>query len=58
MSVVRRWRHMITPDTTLFQSLERRRTQALAHRDFHVVDELHADDYELVTPAGRTFSRL
>jgi hypothetical protein len=48
---------MTTPDLAFFEALELRRTQALVHRDSHVFEQLHADDYELVTPAGRTLSR-
>lgn len=45
------------PDLAFFLALERRRTQALVDRDLAVIEDLHADDYELVTPAGRTLSR-
>ena len=48
---------MITPDLAFFEALERRRTQAIVLRDLPVVEDLHADDYELVTPGGRTLSR-
>lgn len=48
---------MTTPDFAFFEALERRRTQALVHRDMPVVEDLHADDYELVSPAGRALSR-
>jgi hypothetical protein len=48
---------MTTPDLAFFAALERRRTQALVHRDMPVVEDLHADDYELISPAGRALSR-
>ncbi len=40
-----------------FIDLERRRTQALVARDMAAVEQLHAPDYELITPAGVVFSR-
>jgi hypothetical protein len=47
-----------TPDDEqFFVALERRRTAALVHRDLPVIDELHAPEYELVTPTGRVFTR-
>lgn len=48
---------MTTFDLSFFEALERRRTQALVHRDMPVVEDLHAGDYELVSPAGRALSR-
>lgn len=40
-----------------FRALERRRTQALVDRDLPLIERLHANDYQLITPAGRVFSR-
>ncbi|HOB95631.1 MAG TPA: nuclear transport factor 2 family protein [Aquabacterium sp.] len=40
-----------------FRTLERRRTQALVDRDLPLIERLHAPDYQLITPAGRVFSR-
>ena len=40
-----------------FRQLELRRTRALVTRDMSVLEELHAPEYELITPAGRVFSR-
>jgi hypothetical protein len=40
-----------------FRQLELRRTRALVTRDMSVLEELHAPEYELVTPTGRVFSR-
>lgn len=47
-----------SPDAAdFFVALERRRTTALVQRDLPVIEELHAPEYELVTPRGRVFSR-
>ena len=40
-----------------FEALERRRTHALVQRDMAVIEELHALNYELITPTGRVFAR-
>jgi len=40
-----------------FRSLEVERTQAIVARHMERVEQLHASDYELITPAGRTFTR-
>lgn len=40
-----------------FSALEVERTRAIVSRDLEMIESLHAPDYELVTPAGRTFSR-
>ncbi len=40
-----------------FRALEVRRTRALVERDLEAIEELHAPDYQLISPAGRTFSR-
>src|SRR5262245_16595721 len=45
------------PDEDFFRALERRRTRALVERDMPVLDDLHALDYELITPAGKVFTR-
>lgn len=44
-------------DQRFFEDLERERTQALVTRDTAAIERLHAEDYELITPAGRVFSR-
>ncbi|MDN3921357.1 nuclear transport factor 2 family protein [Roseateles violae] len=44
-------------DEDFFRALERRRTRALVERDMATLEELHAPDYELVTPAGKLFTR-
>ena len=40
-----------------FRSLERARTEALVNRDIDLARRLHAPDYQLITPAGKTFNR-
>jgi hypothetical protein len=40
-----------------FRELEVRRTRALVERDLAKIEALHAPDYQLISPAGRTFSR-
>ncbi|WP_431103212.1 nuclear transport factor 2 family protein [Roseateles noduli] len=40
-----------------FPALEIRRTRAIVERDMPVIESLHAPEYELITPAGRLFSR-
>ena len=44
-------------DEEFFLALEQRRTRALVERDMEVLQEMHAPEYELVTPAGRVFKR-
>jgi hypothetical protein len=45
----------MNPD--FFRTLEVRRTRALVERDMEEVERLHAPEYQLITPAGRTISR-
>jgi hypothetical protein len=45
------------PGADFFRARERLRTQALVDRDLDSIERLHAPEYELVTPAGRVFSR-
>lgn len=45
------------PDAAYFRALEGRRTRALVERDMPVLEELHAGDYQLITPAGKVFDR-
>jgi len=40
-----------------FRALEVRRTRAIVERDLEEIERLHAPEYQLITPAGRTFSR-
>ncbi|HEX9990409.1 MAG TPA: nuclear transport factor 2 family protein [Chloroflexia bacterium] len=39
------------------RNLERQRLRALVEADMSVANELHADDFELITPSGRVLSR-
>jgi hypothetical protein len=39
------------------RTLEHRRTQALVAQDMVLARRLHAEDYQLITPAGKTFDR-
>lgn len=45
------------PSVQFFHELEVTRTQALIDRNIELARQLHAPEYQLVTPAGRTFSR-
>jgi hypothetical protein len=38
-------------------TLERSRTQALVERDMALAQRLHAPDYQLITPAGKSYAR-
>ena len=46
---------MVTDD--YFRDLERTRTQSLVTQNMALATKLHAPEYQLVTPGGRTFSR-
>jgi len=56
-------RHMPIPDQDrapteqFFRELEEARTRALVERDLAALEALHAPEYELITPAGKVFSR-
>jgi hypothetical protein len=45
------------PGERFFRALEERRTLALVQRDLATLEELHAPEYQLITPAGRVFTR-
>ena len=45
------------PAHSFFQQLEVTRTTALVARDLAAIEGLHAPEYQLVTPAGRVFTR-
>jgi hypothetical protein len=45
------------PTANYFRALERERTRALVERDMDAAERLHAHDYQLITPTGKTFSR-
>ncbi|MGC4894079.1 nuclear transport factor 2 family protein [Micromonospora sp. DT31] len=38
-------------------ALERSRLRSLVERDMAAAERIHADDYELITPAGRTHTK-
>jgi hypothetical protein len=40
-----------------FEALERRHTKALVDRAMEVIESMHSPSYELITPAGKVFSR-
>lgn len=48
---------MPVPAPEYFHDLERRRTQALVARELPTLERMHAPEYQLITPAGRVFSR-
>jgi Domain of unknown function (DUF4440) len=39
------------------RELEIARTRALVARDMPLLQQLHAEDYQLITPAGRTYTK-
>src|SRR5437868_1212919 len=45
-----------TPEK-FFRELELQRTRALVERDMKTLEQLHASEYELITPAGKVFDR-
>lgn len=45
------------PSDAFFRALEARRTRALVERDLVTLEQLHADEYQLITPAGKVFTR-
>jgi hypothetical protein len=44
-------------DAEGLRALEHRRIRALVDRDLPTLEALHAPDYQLITPAGRVFTR-
>ena len=47
---------LVSPEE-FFLALELRRTRALVERDLATLEELHSTEYQLITPAGKVFSR-
>ena len=47
----------VVPSEDYFAALELRRTTALVNRDLESMEKLHSEEYELITPAGKIFSR-
>jgi len=45
----------MNPD--FFRDLEACRTRAIVERDLGTIERLHAPEYQLITPTGRTYSR-
>lgn len=45
------------PTEQFFRELEEARTRALVERDPAALEALHAPEYQLITPAGKVFSR-
>ena len=48
---------MPTVDDNFFRALESERTRAIVNRDLTGIERLHAQEYELITPSGRVWSR-
>ena len=47
----------MTPLPEYFRELERSRIRALVGRDMELLWRLHAEEYQLITPSGRSFTR-
>ncbi|HEX2010865.1 MAG TPA: nuclear transport factor 2 family protein [Roseateles sp.] len=45
------------PPAQFFRDMELRRTRALVERDMATLEALHSPDYQLITPAGKVFTR-
>lgn len=45
------------PNDEFFRALEVQRTRSLVERDLQMFERLHADEYHLVTPVGKVFTR-
>ena len=48
---------MSTTDEEAIRALERERLRALVAADMVVARQLHADDFQLITPSGSTYSK-
>ena len=48
---------MTTEGIEFFRALEARRTRAIVERDLETIEALHAPEYQLITPSGRSYSR-
>lgn len=44
-------------DPDFSRALEARRTRAIVERDMETIEALHAPEYQLITPSGRSYSR-
>ena len=47
----------MTPMAEYFRELERSRIRALVECDMALLWRLHAEEYQLITPSGRSFTR-
>jgi hypothetical protein len=45
------------PDAAVMRDTERRRLRSLVEADYEAADALHADDYQLITPAGDALTK-
>jgi len=43
--------------TEFFRALEARRTRAIVERDLEAIEALHAPEYQLISPSGRSYTR-
>lgn len=51
-------RHLVVSrDLDFFRSLERTRLEALVHKNMALAQQLHAPDFQLVTPTGAALTR-
>lgn len=48
---------MLSANEDLLRAIERKRLHALVAADMEVAHALHADDFQLVTPTGVTYSK-
>jgi hypothetical protein len=48
---------MSTTDEEAIRALERERLRALVAADMEIARQLHADDFQLITPSGSTYSK-
>ncbi len=48
---------MSTADEEAIRAIERERLRALVAADMDVARQLHADDFQLITPSGSTYSK-
>jgi Domain of unknown function (DUF4440) len=57
VSTVNELSEQTVPSEDFFRALERSRTHALVSQDMEAAEKLHAEDYQLITPAGKVFYR-
>src|SRR5690348_5817211 len=44
-------------EADLIRQIERDRLRALVEKDMPLAERLHADDFQLITPSGRSFTK-